>query len=90
MAAASEPGVADGDLWRLQNKFCTQDFEQVDNSFQENLVSGLRSNSGNYKRLPQPQPQPQNTRFIKEGFLPNDTLERCMSEFLNHADQLGL
>jgi hypothetical protein len=60
-STASEASIASGDLWRLQNKFPTQDFEQDLHPFQENLVGGLglRSNSGNYKRLPQPQPQPQ-------------------------------
>ena len=59
-STASEASVASGDLWRLQNKFPTQDFEQDLHPFQENLVGGLglRSNSGNYTRLPQPQPQP--------------------------------
>ena len=60
-STASEASIASGDLWRLQNKFPTQDFEQDLHPFQENLVgglAGLRSNSGNYTRLPQPQPQP--------------------------------
>ena len=58
-ASEASSGFADADLWQQQNKFHAKDFEQ-DHPFQENLV-GIRSNSGNYKRLasqPQP-PQPQ-------------------------------
>ena len=40
-STASEASIASGDLWRLQNKFPTQDFEQDLHPFQENLVGGL-------------------------------------------------
>ena len=58
---ASNNFAADADLWQQQNKFhAAKDFEQDHHPFQENLVGGLRSNSGNYTRLaPQPQQQPQ-------------------------------
>ena len=51
-SVASEAGIASGDLWQLQNKFHTKDFEQDHPAaFQESLVA-IRSNSGNYTRLP--------------------------------------
>ena len=56
---ASSGFAADADLWQQQNKFHAKDFEQDHHPFQENLV-GIRSNSGNYKRLASHQPpQPQ-------------------------------
>ena len=57
--ASTASEAADADLWQQQNKFHAKDFEQDHHPFQENLV-GIRSNSGNYKRLASHQPpQPQ-------------------------------